>query len=136
MHPVPSRRGPPKGYRRGNADPQSLHPKLLKIRESVHALQHAYGERLVLNELHKALFGDGPCEIGVDYEGMDDSSQTSTGPSIAAASTSKRGAGSSASDASGHALVRSRSDWSQEENDGVSRSPGFFILPLAAYKKN
>lgn len=123
MFPVPSRRGPPKGYRRGNADPLSLHPKLLKIREQVHGLQHAYGEQLVLSELHKALFGDGPCEIGAD----DDDSQTSAGPSTVAGSTAK-GPGSSASDVS-RAAMRSRSDWSQDENDGVSK---VFYTPVPA----
>lgn len=54
---VPTRRGPPKGYRNGAADPKSLYPKIDKIREHVKALQAAYGEKLVMDELELCLFG-------------------------------------------------------------------------------
>ena len=121
MPPVPSRRGPPKGYRRGNADPLSLAPKILKIREHVQALQLAYGERLVLRELHKAIFGDAPCDVSAEIEAMQASGLSSlTGPrhSSSAGSISKREGGSSASEVSGHSTTRNRSDWSQDEHEG------------------
>ncbi|KAL5528387.1 hypothetical protein ACEPAF_7523 [Sanghuangporus sanghuang] len=116
---VPSRRGPPKGYRRGSADPASLAPKILKIREHIQALQLAYGERLVLNELHKAIFGDGPCDAGPELllEGMRDVDHKEVDFMRSTPSTSRRTAGSSASDTSGNVTMKGRSDWSQDEHD-------------------
>ena len=104
MDGVPSRRGPPKGYRRGSADPASLGPKILKIREHVQALQLAYGERLVLNELHKAIFGDGPCDAGAELilEGMRDADHKEVDSMRSAPPTSRRTGGSSGSDGAVH----------------------------------
>lgn len=124
MPPVPSRRGPPKGYRRGSADPASLAPKILKIREHIQALQLAYGERLVLSELHAAIFGNGPCDVGTELGAFQETGRTSRmgpRPSSAVASTSKRSTGSSASEVSGSSTARNRGEWSQDEHDGKRR---------------
>lgn len=59
---VATRRGPPKGYRRGVADPTSLLPKIAKIREQLQALQIAYGEKAVKEELHKTVWGTPTCD--------------------------------------------------------------------------
>lgn len=112
---MPSRRGPPKGYRRGAADPASLTPKIAKIREQITALTVAYGERLVLAELHRAVFGDPrPCEGGWPTR-ID-------GGSASAMVASGSGAGSSMhiSEGSDHTRspTKTKSEWSQDEQDG------------------
>ncbi|EJD03028.1 uncharacterized protein FOMMEDRAFT_168112 [Fomitiporia mediterranea MF3/22] len=127
---VPSRRGPPKGYRRGSADPSSLGPKILKIREHIQALQLAYGERIVLDELHKAIFGDGPCDVRIEAESASASAPPESRSSTIVTSSTRRPIGSSASDTSGHATAKNRSDWSQDEHEGDLRRcflPSLFL---------
>ncbi|KAH8119301.1 fungal-specific transcription factor domain-containing protein [Phellopilus nigrolimitatus] len=111
---VPSRRGPPKGYRRGTADPMSLMPKIAKIREHIQALQVAYGERFVLDELHKALYEDCSCGAGA---------ASSDGHAGLSMSETTAGAGSgTASDSSGNGARRAKSEWSQDEQDDPTNS--------------
>lgn len=122
---VPSRRGPPKGYKRGTADPSSLVPKISKINEQIKALQSAYGERIVLSQLHKAIFNNVPCDayVDVDTEGFEEIGKEELDSlsihDMASSSTIRTD--SSVSDAGMSSQVKPRSDCSQDD--------GKFILP-------
>ena len=131
---IPTRRGPPKGYRRGTADPSSLIPKIGKIREHVQALQLAYGDRLVLDELHRTIFGS-QCicpNFGTMSTGSG-SRATSSGLEhghghIHGHSASSMGAGPSTPstiaearhDSGAADRIKTKSEWSQDEHEGLS----------------
>lgn len=87
----------------------------------------AYGEQVVLEELHNSLFGSRTCET---YSGSSDASRGATsnltsavpgpGPSTMAALGMNTGivGGSASSDNSTHSPHKAKSELSQDEQDG------------------
>ena len=140
---VPSRRGPPKGYRKGAADPSSLVPKIAKIREHIQSLQVAYGEHEVLRQLHLAVFGNAPCDpsitepppsaghgayTGHGHASIASSSSTTMGPPSTAStlaspiSASHPGPGPGPMGMAPHAApMRKSGEWSQDEHNSEGK---------------
>lgn len=128
---IPTRRGPPKGYRRGAADPNSLIPKIGKIREHVQALQLAYGDRVVLDELHRAIFGAG-CICPNFGSGSAGSSglggrsgsvghgHTSVPATPSTMADMRHDPGGSVTSDGSVRDGKTKSEWSQDEHDGAT----------------
>lgn len=123
---VSTRRGPPKGYRRGAADPLSLLPKIAKIREQVQALQVAYGEKAVKEELHKSIWGIPTCDY-VSVPGTP-SCSTSSGACTATATSHMR------SESPHHSRER-KHEWGHEEIDGKPCSLIYVFYNSPLYKR-